>query len=59
MQDLKAREGTQPPCFVGLKSLKVDLTKYDRKGSNKNVRVMAKYVLQNSPAARVDIIRPV
>jgi len=61
MQNLRemARKGTQLPCFVGLKSLKVDLTKNDRNASNKKVSEMVKYVLHNSPAARVDIIRPV
>lgn len=54
-----ARKGTQPPCFVGLKSLKVDLTKNDRNASNMKVSKLAKFVLQNSPAARVYIIRPV
>ncbi|WJX33700.1 hypothetical protein P8452_21882 [Trifolium repens] len=37
-----ARKGTQPPCFVRLKSLTVDFTTNDReKVSNKKVREMA------------------
>jgi hypothetical protein len=48
--------GTQPPCFVRLKLLKVELKSLDENTYNEKVRRMAKILLQNSPHARVDII---
>ncbi|RHN40995.1 putative F-box domain, leucine-rich repeat domain, L domain-containing protein [Medicago truncatula] len=48
--------GAQPPCFVRLKSLKVELKSNDDI-SNGTVRKIVKILLRNSPPARVDIIR--
>ncbi|XP_045788947.1 F-box/LRR-repeat protein At4g14103-like [Trifolium pratense] len=46
----------QPPCFVRLKSLKVEL-RCDSKISSEEVRGMVNYLLQNSPQIKVDIIK--
>ncbi|KEH19643.1 F-box/RNI/FBD-like domain protein [Medicago truncatula] len=48
--------GAQPPCFVRLKSLKVELKSNDDI-SNGIVRKIVKILLRNSPPAKVDIIR--
>ncbi|XP_045789433.1 uncharacterized protein LOC123884392 [Trifolium pratense] len=47
---------TQPPCFVRLKSLKVEL-RCDSKISSEEVRGMVNHLLQNSLQTRVDIIK--
>lgn len=46
----------QPPCFVRLKSLKVEVETDDNIYNGK-VRKIVKFLLQNSPPARLDIIR--
>jgi len=46
----------QPPCFVRLKSLKVEVETDDNIYNGK-VRKIVKFLLRNSPPARLDIIR--